>query len=193
MSRRENGILIATVIDLDDPEKLGRVRVKYPQYDDQPSTWARVVSPMAGPSRGFFFRPEVGDEVLIAFQNGDPRSPYVLGALWSKADPPPPDDGAATKNNWRFIVSRSGHVVKLDDTSGAEKIEIVDKSGKLKIVLDSANAKIEIENTQGDISFSASTGTFSVKAKTVEIKATADMTLEATGTTTLKGSTVNIN
>jgi uncharacterized protein involved in type VI secretion and phage assembly len=192
VSQRENGIVIGTVVDLNDPEKLGRVKLKLPQYNDEQSTWARIASPMAGGNRGFFFRPEVQDEVLVGFENGEVRRPYVLGALWSKVDTPPPRDSDDTKNNWRFIVSRSGHILKFDDTSGAEKIEIIDKSGSLKITLDSANSKIQIESN-GDVEVSAPQGTFKVSAQTVDIEATGQMTLQATGTMTLQGSIVNIN
>ena len=192
MSQRENGIVIGTVVDLNDPEKLGRVKLKLPQYNDEQSTWARIASPMAGNNRGFFFRPEVQDEVLVGFENGEVRRPYVLGALWSKVDTPPPRDSDDTKNNWRFIVSRSGHILKFDDTSGAEKIEIIDKSGSLKITLDSANSKIQIESN-GDVEVSAPQGTFKVSAQTVDIEATGQMTLQATGTMTVQGSIVNIN
>lgn len=184
MSQKENGIVIGTVMDLNDPEKLGRVKLKLPQYDDQQSTWARVASPMAGNNRGFFFRPEVGDEVLVGFENGEVRRPHVLGALWSKVDAPPPRDSDDTKNNWRFIVSRSGHILKFDDTNGSEKIEIVDKSGSLKITLDSSGSKIQIESN-GDVQISAPQGAFKVSAQSVDIEATGDMTL--------KGATVNIN
>lgn len=193
MKQRENGILIGTVIDLDDPEKLGRVRARMPQFDDQLTDWARLVTPMAGKGRGLFLRPEVGDEVLIAFENGDPRRPYVLGALWSKVDTPPPDDGNQTQNNWRFVVSRSGHILRFDDTQGAEKIEVIDKSGKLKLVVDASGKKIQITCDTGDIELSAPAGTIKLDAKTVEIKSSADATLEATGPLKLKGATIDIN
>jgi uncharacterized protein involved in type VI secretion and phage assembly len=192
MTQRENGIVIGTVVDLNDPEKLGRVKLKLPQYNDEQSTWARIASPMAGNNRGFFFRPEVQDEVLVGFENGEARRPYVLGALWSKVDTPPPRDSDETKNNWRFIVSRSGHILKFDDTSGSEKIEIIDKSGSLKITLDSANSKIQIESN-GDVEVSAPQGTFKVSAQTVDIESSAGMTLHASGAMTVQGSTVNIN
>jgi uncharacterized protein involved in type VI secretion and phage assembly len=193
MSQRENGIVIGTVIDLDDPEKLGRVRARMPQYDDELTDWARLVTPMAGKGRGLFLRPEVGDEVLVAFENGDPRRPDVLGALWSKVDTPPPDDGDAAKNNWRFLVSRSGHVLRFDDTQGAEKIEVIDKSGKLKLVVDASGKKIQITCDTGDIELSAPAGSIKLDAKTVEIKSSADATLEASGPLKLKGATVDIN
>ena len=188
-----NGIIIGVVSDLEDPEKIGRVRVTFPTLEDQVSNWARLVTPMAGKERGLFLRPEVGDEVLCAFELGDPRRPYILGSLWSKTDPPPPDDGDAGKNNWRFIRSRSGHVVKLDDTAGAEKIEIVGKDEKRRIVFDIAGEKIQIVCDTGDIEVSAPAGTVKVEATTVEVKASGNMNLEATGTMTIKGATVNIN
>jgi uncharacterized protein involved in type VI secretion and phage assembly len=192
MTQRENGIVIGTVTDLNDPEKLGRVKLKLPQYDDQESNWARVAAPMAGPNRGFFFRPEVADEVLVGFENGEHRRPYVLGALWSKVDSPPPHDGDAAANNWRVIVSRSGHTLKFDDTSGSERIEIVDKSKSLKITIDSSSNKIQIESS-GDVEVSAPQGAFKVSAQSVDIEATGQMKLQASGTMTVQGATVNIN
>jgi uncharacterized protein involved in type VI secretion and phage assembly len=192
MSQKENGIVIGTVVDLDDPEKLGRVKLKLPQYDDQQSTWARIASPMAGNNRGFFFRPEVQDEVLVGFENGEIRRPYVLGSLWSKVDTPPPRDNDETKNNWRFMVSRSGHIFKFDDTAGSEKIEIVDKSGSLKITFDSSSSKITIESS-GDVEIKAPQGGFKVSAQSVDIEASGEMKLQASADMTVKGATVNIN
>lgn len=188
-----NGIIIGLVIDLADPEKLGRIKLKFPTLGDQESDWARLVTPMAGKDRGLFLRPEVGDEVLVAFELGDARRPYVLGSLWSQTDTPPADDGQAAKNNWRFIKSRSGHIVKLDDTQGKEKIEIIASDGKRIVVIDSANQKIEVTCDTGDVEVKAAAGMVKVDAKTVEIKSTGNMTLEATGTMTIKGATVNIN
>jgi uncharacterized protein involved in type VI secretion and phage assembly len=193
LMQRENGILIGTVMDLADPEKLGRVKLRLPQFDDQQTDWARIASPMAGKDRGVFFQPEVGDEVLVAFENGDPRRAYVLGVLWSKVDTPPPNDGNQTQNNWRFIKSRSGHIVKFDDTQGSEKIEIIDKSGSHKVVIDSANSKIQILCSSGDMEISAPSGKLQIKAQSVEIESTAEMKVQAGATLTVKGATVNIN
>jgi uncharacterized protein involved in type VI secretion and phage assembly len=163
------------------------------------SDWARLVTLMAGPERGAFFRPEVGDEVLVAHEFRDPRRPYVLGSVWSSADVPPPDDGDAEANNWRFIRSRAGHIVKLNDKSGQETIEIEDKDRARRIVIDAANGKIRVECDDGDIEVTASgtvkvvADTVEVEASTVSVKASGEMTLEAAGTMTIKGSTVNIN
>jgi uncharacterized protein involved in type VI secretion and phage assembly len=191
--QRENGIVIGVVTDLNDPERLGRVRVKYPHLKDEQSYWARLVTLMAGPDRGVRFVPEVNDEVLVAFEHGDPRRSYILGALWSKADKPPADDGQPTQNNWRFIKSRSGHIIRLDDTQGAEKIEIIDRAGSRKVIIDSAAQKIQVICDAGDVEVKAGTGSVKVEALTVEVKATGNMTLEATGSTAIKGATIDIN
>ncbi len=196
MHGRGNGIVVGLVKSLDDPEKIARVQVTYPHLGGQQdvlSDWARLVTPMAGPQRGLFLRPEPGDEVLIAFEHGDPRRPYVLGSLWSTADTPPPDDGKATENNWRFIRSRAGSLLVFDDTKGAEKIQIVDKDGARKIVIDTGARKIQVTCDRGDVEVSAQRGTVRVSALDVEIKASGTMTLEAQGSLSIKGATVSIN
>lgn len=193
VSGTTNGIVVGVVADLEDPERLGRIRVRYPNYADELSNWARVASPMAGGQRGFRFTPEVDDEVLVVFEHGDARRPYVVGALWSSTDQPPPDDGAPSDNNWRYIVSRSGHLLKLDDTPGAERVEILDQSGGLHVLLDSAADKVQVVSDRGDVEVSAPLGTVKVEANAVQIKATTDLTLEAAGTVTVKGGVVQIN
>lgn len=190
---RSNGVVIGVVADLDDPDRLGRVRVQFPHLRNALSDWARVVTPMAGSGRGFYWRPEKGDEMLVLFEHGDPTRPYVIGGLWSVAQKPPPDDGKHPDNNWRFIRSRSGHVIKLDDTDGKERIEIIDKDGSRKIVIDSANGKIQVTCDQGDVEVKAGSGTVSIEATTVKVKASGSMSLEAGGELTIKGATVNIN
>lgn len=191
--QQENAVVVGIVADLADPEGLGRVRVRYPNYGDTLSNWARVVAPMAGKQRGFRFVPEVGDEVLVLHEQGDKRRPYVAGALWSSADEPPPDDGDPTANNWRVIVSRSGHVIKLDDTAGAERVEVVAKDGHLRVVLDAAGGRAEVTADPGDIALRAGSGTVSIEAGEVRIAATGALSLEAGTTLTVRGQAVNIN
>jgi hypothetical protein len=89
--------------------------------------------------------------------------------------------------------SRSGHIWKFDDTKGSEKIEIVDKDGKRRVVIDTANQKIQITCDSGDVEVSAPQGTAKVQAQSVQIQASQDMSIEAKGTLTIKGQTVNIN
>jgi uncharacterized protein involved in type VI secretion and phage assembly len=188
-----NGVFAGVVTNLDDPEKIGRIRVQFPVLDGEQSYWARLVSPMAGPRRGVFLRPEVSDEVLVAFEHGDPRRAYILGSVWSKADPPPPDDGQATKNNWRFWVARSGALFRFDDTAGAEKVEVIDKDGSRKIVIDSAGSKIQVSCSQGDIELSAPNGTVKITAQNVEVQASQGAKVDGGPSLQIKGSQVNIN
>jgi uncharacterized protein involved in type VI secretion and phage assembly len=192
--QRENGIVIGIVDDLDDQEELGRVRVKFPHLNDELSDWARLATPMGGKGRGLFLRPEREDEVLVAFEHGDPRRPYIVGSLWSKVDTPPADDGKRVDNNWRFFRSRSGHQLKFDDTSGKERIEITGKDEQQTVVIDVSGSKIEITCKSGDVAISAPSGKVSIDANQVEIKAKSSMTIEAQATLTLSGKTaVNIN
>lgn len=189
---RENGIVVGTVCDLDDKQKLGRVRVRYPHLGGQRSNWARVASPMAGKGRGFYLIPEKDDEVLVAFEHGDIRRPYIVGALWSTVDRPPVDDGKPVENNLRVLRSRSGHLITLDDTDGAEKVELVDKSGNHRIVIDAANDKLQITCASGDIELTAK-GSVTVEAGDAVTVKGKTVSIEATSELKLAGQPVNIN
>jgi len=80
-------ILVGVVTDNNDPDKMGRVKVKYPTLtEDHTSFWARLASPMAGKQRGLYILPEIDDEVLVAFEHGDIHRPYVIGMLWNGKD-----------------------------------------------------------------------------------------------------------
>lgn len=192
MCDESSGVVVGIVDSLKDDDRLGRVRVRFPHLEDQQSELARLATLMAGPDRGAFFRPEPGDEVLLAFEYNDWRRPYIIGSLWSKKDPPPTDDGQE-KNNWRFFKSRSGQLIKLDDTDGAEKIELVGKGGKHTVVVDSGANNIRVVSDSGDVTVTANAGRVTVNAKTVEITAREQMTLSAGGTLTIRGATVKIN
>jgi uncharacterized protein involved in type VI secretion and phage assembly len=191
--QRENGILIGIVEDLDDPEKLGRVRVRLPHLADQLTDWSRQATPMGGKDRGLFLRPDRGDEVVIVCEQGDPRRTIVVGSLWNKPDPPPSDDGKTVDNNWRFFRSRSGHLLKFDDTSGAERIEIVGSDSKQQVVIDVSGQKIQISCSSGDISISAPSGQVAIDADRVEIKAKSTMTIDGGQSLTASAKSVAIN
>lgn len=154
-SERFYGVVVGVVTNNQDSEGLGRVKVKFPWLSDEDeSQWARIAVLMAGKERGTFFLPEVDDEVLVAFEHGDVRFPFVIGALWNGVDKPPADNGDG-KNNLRIIKSRSGHTIKLNDEDGKETIEI--KS--------SADTKIEA-GAGMDVKASA---TLNIKGATVNI------------------------
>ena len=193
IEHQTNGIVTGLVTSLEDEENIGRVKVEYPHCGGKESDWARIATPMAGNNRGAFFRPEKDDEVLIAFEHGDPRRPYIIGSLWSKTDQPPPDDGNAKENNWRFIRSRSGHIIKLDDTNGQEKIEFIDKDGARKVIIDSAQQKIQVICDTGDVEVQAASGKVLVEALEITLRADQQLTLTSNGTVTIQGQMVSIN
>lgn len=199
-ANRLYGVVIGVVTNNQDPDGLGRVKVRFPWLSaDDESQWARVAVPMAGNNRGLYFLPEPDDEVLVAFEHGDVNFPYVVGALWNGKDAPPAKNSDG-KNNIRVIQSRSGHVIRLNDEDGKEKIEIIDKSGNNSIVFDTANNAILIK-TDKDITLSAAQGTIKLDAQKIEIKSSADtkieagagMDVKASATMNIKGSLVNIN
>jgi phage protein D len=178
------GVVTGLVTNLNDPDNLGRVKVKYAWLGDIESDWVRIASPMAGPERGFMYLPEVNDEVLLAFAYGDVHHPYIIGALWNSQDKPPIPNSQAVGGglvNQRIIKTRSGHVIILDDTAGAEQIIIRDKTEKNEMVIDSAKNSMSIK-VDGD---------FSVDAKgKITLKSQQDMLLEtkANGTWNTTGN-----
>lgn len=204
------GVVTAVVTNNQDPDGLGRLKVKFPWLGESvESAWARIATPMAGAQRGVYFLPEVDDEVLVVFEHGDMRFPYVLGALWNGKDKPPVSGEQAKGNTVRMIKSRT-HVLRLTDEKDKEKIEIED--GKNKLVIDTAAKTITVTADQ-DIKLSAPQGQITLSAKTIVIEAqseaqskveikssgsakievTASLDLKASGPANLKGSVVNIN
>jgi uncharacterized protein involved in type VI secretion and phage assembly len=198
------GVAVAVVTNNRDPRKEGRVKITYPwRNSDDESFWARIATVMAGNAIGSYFLPQVGDEVLVAFENGNIDYPYIIGSLWSSQIPPPEgnDDG---ENNIRKIKSRNGHEFILDDTNQNEKLEIRSKSGHKILFSDAPGGeKIEIVDKTGNnsIAFDANQNSIEIKSnlklsiesKMIEIKAGGTMSLEATGNLTIKGAMVMIN
>jgi uncharacterized protein involved in type VI secretion and phage assembly len=194
------GVVIGVVTNNADPDGLSRVKVKFPWLSDQDeSFWARIAAPMAGNNRGAYFLPEIDDEVLVAFEHGDVRFPYVIGALWNGKDKAPLSNSDGN-NDIRVIKSRSGHVITLNDKAGQETIEIVDGSGNNGVVIDTANNRITI--TAGkDIVLSAPNGTIALSANTIDIEASGSgklavgtaMKVQAGAELALLGQPININ
>jgi uncharacterized protein involved in type VI secretion and phage assembly len=197
--RQLPGVVVGIVTNNQDPDGMGRIKVKFPWLNGQDeSHWARVCSLMAGNKRGVYFLPEVNDEVLIAFEHGDRQFPYVLGGLWNGKDAPP-ETNANGNNDLRLIKSRSGHMIRLNDEDGKETVEIIDKNNN-SLIFDTSNNTITI-TTQKDLTLSASQGTIKLEARTIEIKSSTQTTLEAGSTMdvkanaamNVKGAMVNIN
>ncbi len=175
------GFLTGIVTDLNDPEKLGRVKVKFPTlYSNSTpfeTDWARLTSPYAGDQRGIFFLPEVNDEVLVCFEHGDIQRPVVMGSFWNGKDKPSMAGAAdaAEDNDIKTIFTRSGHQITFSDKKGEEKISIIDKSGGNLIIIDTKEQKISI-----------------VSDKDVAVEAKKDITLKADGDVNISGKNVNL-
>jgi uncharacterized protein involved in type VI secretion and phage assembly len=192
------GVAMAVVTQNQDPEGRGRVKLKF-SWESEPreSDWARCAAPMAGKDRGTWFLPEVGDEVLVAFEREDLRFPYVLGALWNGQDKPPEDNGDG-KNDRRVIKSRSGHTLTFDDGAQGQvelrlqdgKRVAIDENGL--VMEDGAGNKIAIDSSGGSISIET-TGTLTLKAASITLQAQASAELKAGATVTVSGGLVQIN
>jgi phage baseplate assembly protein V len=173
---RSYGVAVAQVVANLDPVGLGRVQLRL-RAGLEP--WARVAAPMAGPGRGTFFIPQVGDEVLVAFDHGNVREPYVIGALWNGQDRPPavaPTD-AITK---RIIRTPLGHELEFDDASGSIRITT------------SARQRISLGPTSIEITTSGGTATVSCATDgRIAIEGTASLTLKAPAIA-IEGDTVDI-
>jgi uncharacterized protein involved in type VI secretion and phage assembly len=181
--------VIGVVTDNNDPDKLSRVKVKFPTISaDDNSWWAPVVSVGAGKGKGWFFIPEVDDEVLVVFEHGDIARPLVIGALWNGKDKPP-DANADGSNKKRTMVSRGGDTIEFDDDGG--KITIKDGGGNGSIVIDKQN-KITFEAKQGDAIFICKDD-LTIVAKEVEMTSTTQFEISSATADVKGGSDANVN
>ncbi len=213
-------LLIGVVTNNQDPEKLGRVRVKFPTLtNEHESNWARVVAIGAGKNRGFDCLPEINDEVLVGFEHGDIHRPFVIGGLWNGQDAPPEpvtesvtstgvrlrtiktrtghkiqfvEEDKGTSKKGIYLTSVYGHKVNLNDTD--KKIEILTNGGHT-VTLDDTGQKIQIKSTGGHtVELNDMTRSVSLDSKgSVSIKAATTLDIQATGTVTVKGAIIKLN
>ena len=166
------GVMPAVVANIEDPDGQGRIMIKLPWSPDSGGQgyelWARMATLFAGSDRGSWFMPEVDDEVLVAFEMGDPRRPYVLGGLWNGRDAPP--QRASAQNNIKQIKSRNGVAITIDDSSGQEQLKLETPGGQIITLKDGPGA-ITIEDSNGN----------SIKLETagITITASAKVTVNA--------------
>jgi uncharacterized protein involved in type VI secretion and phage assembly len=175
------GVYPALVSRIDDPDGQGRVEVKLPWAPDTGSgeykAWARLATLMAGNNRGSWFVPDVNDEVLVGFEGGDPRRPYVLGALWNGQDRAPQSMDGGGQNYLKVLRSRNGVKITLDDHDGQETC-IIETPGGNKITLKDGAASIDLEDSNGNSVKLESSGItitaaskFTIDAPTIEMSA----------------------
>ena len=165
------GVYPALVTDIRDPEGRGRVKVRLPGFADAASAlseWAPLATLMAGRKSGSWFVPDADSEVLVAFEAGDLRRPYVIGALWSDA---PPERMDSAGNNWRKVLrSRNGIRVVLDDQDGKEALTLETPGGQ-KVTLEDGAGSIEIADRQGN--------SIRLEAGSVTVRAAAKVTINS--------------
>ena len=178
-----SGVVPAVVIAHNDPRSLGRMKVQYYWDDGDDTAWARMICPHAGPGRGFVFRPEIGDEVLVAFELGDPERPYILGSLFNGVNQPPregirdqseQDHGGSENqdlqaNNVKRLFTKSGVGIQFGDEQDDEMLSFVVPGG-LTFYMQRKNAKTGrpmtyILQKDGDIVLDANKGRIHLRSK----------------------------
>jgi hypothetical protein len=193
--RAPAGVVLGLVSDVNDPDKQARVKLTFPWLsDDYVSDWARTVQLGAGKDRGCTILPEVGDEVLVGFEQQDFSRPIVFGGFYNGVDTQSPGpsavvDSGSGKVNRRSVVSRKGHRIDLHDADGKkEGISLTTTDDKLRLVLDSvgttitvhADGKVLVEGSQG-ITIDASSSDLALKGGQIKLNATNGVTVDGGG------------
>jgi uncharacterized protein involved in type VI secretion and phage assembly len=192
--KRISGVTPARVVAHNDLRNMGRIQIQYDWMEGSATAWARMVTPSAGGGRGFMFMPEVGDEVLVAFEHGDPERPYIVGALWNGVSVAPrlgysasagveavaaagsgsprpiqfvPNEIAG--NFIKRIVTTSGHHIQFDDTNGQESIVVATAGGQRIQIMDKCSEtggrQMLCLSTNGDIFLNAPNGRVHIRSK----------------------------
>lgn len=168
------GVYPAIVTNIVDPENLGRIELKFPSLGadgDSVRAWATLLSPYADDDQGFEVLPAVDTQVVVAFEAGDLRRPYIVGSAWNGKEAMP--EAPTQPNNKRLIKTRSGSLLEFDDTEGAAKVTLSMKSGH-KLVMDDASLEVQLTHSNGCIIRFNAGGQIEIQANaTVEVTASA--------------------
>jgi len=214
------GLQIGVTVKLEDPDGQDRILVKIPVIDNNAQgIWTRIASLDAGEDRGAFFRPEIGDEVIVGFINDDPRDAVILGMLHSSNKPAPitaedanNEKGFTTRSKLHVSFNDQTKTIKIDTPLGNSltldeqgmKIEIIDQN-KNKLVMDPTGMKMEsplnidikagaVLTLGAGISLAISGPALTVKADAaVSIEGGTTAKLSSQGPTQIKGLPVEIN
>jgi phage protein D/phage baseplate assembly protein gpV len=196
-----DALVIGLVTNNKDPDKLGRFKVKFPALDESlESDWLRIATANAGPNRGVLMLPQVGDEVLVGFENGDTRRGYVIGSLWNGKEKPHGDhlkgadesDGSFSVQSDKQFIATSQDEMKLTST---KKMTVEVKDEQLIKV-----AKDRTEDIQGNLKQNVKsnleqkvTGNFKNEANgSTTVKANGSVTIESTASVTIKAPSVTV-
>lgn len=196
------GVAVAVVVANIDETSQGRVQLRLPWLPDV-RPWGRVASLSGGPERGAYFMPQVGDEVLVAFHNGDLREVYVIGSLWSSVHKAPVKSNLDPVNR-RVIRTPAGHEIELDDKT--KSVTVLTATGhklrmepeKIELSTEGGSATLVLEQS-GAITLKANTSV-KVEAPDIQLEAAAKLTLHAPqveitadAMCQIKGATVKMN
>jgi len=169
------GVYPAIVTDLVDPDSLGRIELKFPWLgtdgDSDVRAWATLLSPYADNDQGFQVLPEVDSQVVVAFEAGNLRRPYIVGSCWNGVEALP--EAAEQANNIRVLKTRAGSVLEFDDSQGAAKVTLQMESGH-KLVLDDSARTVTLSHSDGHVITFTAGGAVEIQANsTIELTATA--------------------
>jgi phage protein D len=199
------GVVVAVVTSVDDPDSLGRIKVRFPWLaDDYESWWVRVAQLGAGPDRGAVWLPEVNDEVLVAFEHGDTRSPLVVGSLWNGVDTPPFGEGLVDASTGavrrRGFVSRKNHRLVFLDDDTKSGLALLTGDGAMRVSLNESTTTIRV-TADGTVEISGSRGVnvtsdgaISIHAgQTLELKGDAGVTIDGGPKVDVDGGVIQLN
>lgn len=168
------GLYPALVVEIVDPDSLGRIKVKFPSFGaagGDVTAWATLLTIYADDNQGWEILPAVDSQVVVGFEAGDPARPYIVGACWNGRETLPQAPSAS--NNKRLLRTRAGSILEFDDTDGSPKITLSMQSGH-KLVLDDAAKSVTVSHSNGCQIVMNSAGQVKITANsTVEVNASA--------------------
>jgi uncharacterized protein involved in type VI secretion and phage assembly len=171
------GAYLAKVTSVQDPQNLARIQVRLLSFDgasqqDGP-VWARVALPFAGSQRGLFMLPDVDDEVLLAFVNGDSRFPVVIGGLWNGSAKPPDKFDSDRVDRWEIVSKAGARIGIFEKSSGQPTITMQTPGGVTGTLSDEGGGKIEFSLPPGTTTITMDTSGVSIQTGSkVQVQAT---------------------
>lgn len=179
-----SGLQVGIVASLDeDPDNELRVQVILPAVDpDKKTIWARLATPDAGKDRGYVFRPEPDDEVVVGFFNNDPRHPVILGSLYGSKNAPAQDLSPNDKNDRRGIVTKKGTTIGFVD--GDKASVFIQTANKNKLLLDDDAEEVSLADQHGN--------KITMNKDGIVLKSAKDFKIDASGNVEIKGSKVDV-
>lgn len=179
------GAYQATVVNVLDPDNRNRVHVRIYNADGVDSqdgaVWARVAVPFAGSSRGAFFMPDIGDEVLVVFLSGDSRFPVVIGGLWNGHDSAPDSFGGSGNSVDRWtITGKAGTKIAIIEDSSGPTIQFTTPGHLTGKMTDSGGGSIEFtDSMQTSIKIDSNGVTINAPTAQVQVTAATSMSITA--------------